>query len=75
MDNLGQVLGEVSRLSPDLVALQECPSEACLTGLGAAYVLAGAAKSHCGFVHLYVGKHLAMEGMRVKAGCPWWVVF
>ena len=69
-DNLGKALGEVSRLCPDLVALQECPSEERLPGLDGTYALAGVAKSHCGFVHLYVGKELAMEPLSMKAGLP-----
>ena len=69
-DNLRKAMAEVCRLAPDVLALQECPTERPVAELGEGYRPVGTAKSHCGFVHLYLEGKLAYESLTLKAGLP-----
>ena len=76
LENLEAVQLEVLRWQADLVALQECPSEAPLPLLvapGAAKALefVGAAKAHHGWVHLYAARVLGMKREEAAAEAPW----
>ena len=49
-----------------MVALQECPSASRLDRVGSEFVLLGASRSHCGFVHLYARQELAAKPVELK---------
>ena len=69
-DKLAAVQLEIGRWKADVVALQECPSSACLQGLQGVYDLVGSVAAHRGFVHLYARKGSVRKRSLVEAGVP-----
>ena len=65
-ENLSSIEQELLRWSPDVVALQECPSAAPLARLRHHYELVGASVSHAGFVHLYRRPGAALERVPLR---------
>jgi endonuclease/exonuclease/phosphatase family metal-dependent hydrolase len=70
VDNSAAVQAQALRLKPDVVAFQECQSEAPLADLAREYRLVGTARSHCGFVHLYVVHGLETRTLEMPAEVP-----
>ena len=69
-DNLVALAREVRRLSPDVLALQECPGEDAVAALGGAYSFLGSAPSHSGFVHLYAREGVGCRRLELPSGLP-----
>jgi len=69
-DNLAALAREVRRLSPDVLALQECPGEDAVAALGGAYSFLGSAPSHSGFVHLYAREGVGCRRLELPSGLP-----
>ena len=62
---MGWLRAELELLQPEILALQECPSEAALPCLYRLFTLVGTAKAHAGYVHLYVLSNCDMQTKRM----------
>ena len=69
-DKVAAMRQEIARWDPDVVALQECPGQERWGGLADSMEHVGAAKAHCGFVHLYVRRGVPWGRVRSDASLP-----
>ena len=61
---------EILDLRPQVVALQECPSQEPWQTLQERYTFLGSAKSHSGYVHVYALKSLGAQALPSPPGLP-----